>query len=95
MNAEINQLSAVDCAYIAGFFDADGAIMACIEKHSEKKFGFRIRLTIKITQKSKNLLEEIQKQIGLGYVRANRAVYEYDIKDQQDVGAFIDLIYPY
>ena len=37
-------------AYLAGLIDGDGAIMATIEKHSEKKIGFRVRLEIKITQ---------------------------------------------
>ena len=36
--------SEVDRAYLAGFLDADGAIMAIIEKHQEKKFDFRIRI---------------------------------------------------
>lgn len=92
---EQRQLSEVECAYLAGFFDADGAIMASIEKHSEKKFGFRVRLSIKITQKSNVLLDEIQQQLGCGHVRNNRGVHEYDIKDQSQVSRFIDLIYPY
>ena len=44
-------LSEADRAYLAGLIDADGAIMASIEKHREKKFGFRVRVTLKITQK--------------------------------------------
>ena len=31
------RLSEVERAYIAGFLDADGAIMASIERHPEKK----------------------------------------------------------
>ena len=30
--------SEVELAYASGFIDADGAIMACIEKHNEKRF---------------------------------------------------------
>ena len=35
--------SEIDFAYIAGFIDGDGAIVAWIERHREKKYGFRIR----------------------------------------------------
>ena len=41
--------SEVELAYASGFIDADGAIMACIEKHSEKKFGFRVRVILKVS----------------------------------------------
>lgn len=43
--------SEVDRAYIAGLFDCDGAIMASIESHKEKKYGFRVRVILKLTQK--------------------------------------------
>lgn len=88
-------LSETDRAYLAGLFDADGAIMACIESHSEKKYGFRVRLFIKIAQKNKSFLEKIQRELSWGSVRLNRRVYEYDIRDQKDIISFIDLIYPY
>jgi len=82
-------------AYLAGFFDADGAIMACIEKHAEKKFRFRVRLFIKITQKNRKLLDEFQKELSWGSVRKNRRVYDYDIRDQQDILSFVNLIFDY
>ncbi len=69
--------------------------MASIEKHHEKKFGFRVRLSIKIAQKDKFLLDEIQRDLNYGYVRLNRNVHEYDIKNQEHIIEFIDLIYPY
>lgn len=89
------RLTEIQAAYLAGFFDADGAIMACIENHVEKKFGFRVRLSIKIAQKSRALLDQFQKELGWGYVRLNRTVYEYDIRDQRQIAEFIEMIYPY
>lgn len=85
----------VDRAYLAGLFDADGAIMACIEHHKEKKFKFRVRMFVKIAQKNEAFLQTIQKQLEWGSVRLNRQVHEYDIKNQTQVGLFIDLIKPY
>ncbi len=87
--------SAVNRAYLAGFFDADGAIMACIEKHAEKKFRFRVRLFIKITQKTPLVLEKFKQELGFGRIRLNRHVYDYDLQDQQLIYQFIDLITPY
>jgi len=48
-------LTDVERAYLAGFFDADGAIMASIERHAEKRYGFRVRLLIKIAQKNRDI----------------------------------------
>ena len=45
--------SEVDLAYVAGLIDGDGAVMACIEPHNEKKFRFRVRVVLKVTQKYK------------------------------------------
>ena len=56
MNSEVDQ------AYLAGLIDGDGAIMATIEKHSEKKFGFRVRVEVKITQKESNVLSLLVKK---------------------------------
>jgi len=43
-NAVGKKCSEVEKAYIAGFLDADGAIMAFIEPHREKRFGFCVRV---------------------------------------------------
>lgn len=88
-------LSETDRAYLAGLFDADGAIMACIEAQKEKKFGFRVRLFIKIAQKNQPFLKTIWQQLNWGYIRLNRRVHEYDIRDQKHIQLFIDLIFPY
>jgi len=74
--------SEVDLAYLAGFLDADGAIMAVIEKHKEKKYGFRIRVIVKITQKNSNVLEELSDNYGIGLVRKNQTTYDWLIRDQ-------------
>ena len=50
-------LSEVNRAYLAGFLDGDGAIMACIERHPEKRFRFRVRINIKISQKGDKILK--------------------------------------
>jgi len=88
-------INRLQCAYLAGFFDADGAIMASIERSAQLRFGFRVRLTIKLAQKNKTILEEIQSMIACGKIRLNRTVFELDIKDQTHVKKFIELVYPH
>ena len=87
--------SEVDRAYLAGFLDADGAIMAIIEKHQEKKFDFRIRIIVKITQSKKDLLEWFCEKFNLGRINRNRTTYDWLIRDQQAVYKLLDLLAPY
>ncbi len=82
-------ISVANLAYIAGLFDGDGAIMALIEKHSEKKFGFRIRVILKVTQKNPEVLYWIQKTTKLGNVVSNRTTYEWILRNQIEILEFL------
>ena len=42
-------------AYIAGFLDGDGAVSAIIERHPEKKYGFRVRVCLDFYQHKDNI----------------------------------------
>ncbi|OGF82624.1 hypothetical protein A2924_01125 [Candidatus Giovannonibacteria bacterium RIFCSPLOWO2_01_FULL_44_16] len=84
-----------DRAYLAGLIDGDGAIMATIEKHSEKKFGFRVRVEIKITQKEAKVLLILRNKFGIGRVAANRTTYDWIIRDQSNARAALGFISPY
>jgi hypothetical protein len=87
--------SEVKRAYLAGFLDADGAIMASIEKHSEKKYGFRVRVVIKITQKERQILDWMVNEYQVGKVVRNRMTFDRIIKDQQRVEDVLKLADPY
>lgn len=82
-------------AYIAGLMDGDGAIMAFVEKHSEKKFKLRIRVVLKITQKSREHLVWIQDVTGFGEIYRNRGSYDWILKDQKQVLKLIKSLKPY
>ena len=78
-------LSEVNKAYISGLLDGDGAIMACIEKHAEKKFGFRIRICIKISQNNFKILNWCKFVTGFGNIRHVKGEeYEWIIRNQED-----------
>ncbi len=90
----------VDRAYLAGLIDGDGCIMANIERHSEKKFGFRVRLSLKITQKDRKLLLFLAKKYGMGRIRFNKkdTVYEtcdWIVLNRSDLKVIFNLIKPY
>ena len=74
--------SEVEKAYIAGLLDCDGAIMASIESHNEKKFGFRVRVCVKHTQKKPELLQWIYSLLKVGHIRQNRTTFDWVVKDQ-------------
>jgi hypothetical protein len=90
----------VERAYIAGFLDADGAIMAIIEPHSGKQYGFRVRVSLKVTQHDRKILDWIRHTIGVGIVRANRLgthrqTFDLHIRDQTHVAETLELLMPY
>ena len=85
----------VDRAYLAGLIDGDGCIMATIERHSEKKFGFRVRISVKITQKESNLVSSLAKQFGMGKIRRNRTTFDWVIRNKDDVLKILNVINPY
>ena len=88
--------SEVNYAYISGFIDGDGAIMACIEKHAEKKFGFRIRIYIKINQNNYKMLNWCKSVTGMGNIRNVRGnEYEWLVRNQMEARALLPLLVPY
>jgi len=87
-------------AYLAGLIDGDGCIMATIERHSEKKFGFRVRVEVKLTLKERKLLEEFVHEFKMGHVSCNRrntalATHDWIIRDKSDLVLLLEFIKPY
>lgn len=89
-------LSEVNKAYISGLIDGDGAIMACIERHAEKKFGFRIRIYIKITQNNDKILNWCKFVTGMGNIRNVRnKEHEWLVRTQEDANLLLEFLIPY
>lgn len=82
-------------AYLAGFLDADGAIMALVEKHSEKRFGFRVRIIVKITQRDPKILKLFEKTLRIGSVIKNRTAYDWILRDQKVICDLLQILLPY
>jgi hypothetical protein len=69
--------------------------MALIEKHSQKRFGFRVRLEINATQSHLEDVAWIPVQTGVGYIRRNLRTYQWVVRDQQAARWLLDMIAPY
>ena len=95
VNAVGRLLSEVQRAYLAGLIDGDGAIMACIEPHSKKKFKFRIRVEVKVTLSAESDVTWIKQLTGIGYIRENRRTFEWIVRDKQEVKHVLIMIAPY
>ncbi len=99
-NAVGKKCTEVERAYIAGFLDADGAIMATVEPHHEKRHKFRVRVSLKVTQHDRKILDWIRKKLEVGIVRANRPgthlqTFDVHIRDQAHVSEVLELLSPY
>jgi len=87
-NAVGKDVSEVDRAYLAGFLDADGAIMATIEPHREKRFRFRVWITVMVLQK-------FLTQFKVGVIRQNRTTYDWISRNQVDIRRLLQEILPF
>lgn len=95
VNTVGKEASEANRAYLAGFLDGDGAIMATIERHQEKRFGFRIRITIKISQKDRHDLEWFLRVFKIGKINSNGRSFDWIIKSQKDAEELINLTLPF
>jgi len=56
----------VQKAYLAGFIDGDGAIVALLERHPAKRFGFRVRIWVKASQLRRQDVAWLRDELGSG-----------------------------
>lgn len=94
------QLSAIDLAYLAGFIDADGAIIAQLVYRKDYVLKFQIRLTVQITQSTKRrwLLERFKQIIGAGTLRDRNdrnKVSDWALVEAEQVTRLLTLLEPY
>jgi intein-encoded DNA endonuclease-like protein len=85
-------------AYIAGFLDGDGSIMAQLVARKGYRLGFQIRISIVFYQKTNHsdFLFWLKEQLGYGYVR-NRpdGMTEYTIVGIREVESVLKLLLPF
>ncbi len=85
-------------AYIAGFLDGDGSIMAQLVSRKDYKLGYQIRVSIVFYQKTNHhdFLVWLKEQLQYGYVRMhNDGMSEYTIVGLKEVAHVLALLYPF
>ena len=91
-------MTEVEKAYVAGFLDGDGSVMAHIVPHRECRFGYAIRVVVKFSQHEDNndTLIELKRLCGDGYLsQANKHVRELALKSSRSVERLLRDIGPY
>ena len=85
-------------AYIAGFLDGDGSIMAQLVHRKDYRLGYQIRVSIVFYQKTshQDFLLMLKDRLGYGYVRMrNDGMSEYTIVGLREVEFVLKLLYPF
>ncbi len=71
-----------DKAYVAGFLDGDGCVMAQLVRRKDYIYGYQIRTSVVFFQKSthQEILFWLKEQLGYGCIRQrNDGMTEYAI----------------
>jgi len=76
MNVHLQKIKDIDLAYIAGFLDGDGSLIAQIVKGDNYKYKYGIRLSIVFYQYKKKhwFMLWLKDQLKYGYVRLRKDV---------------------
>lgn len=82
-------------AYIAGFLDGDGSIMAQVVRRKDYKLGYQVRVSIVFYQKRSHeeILFWLKEQLHYGYIRhRNDGMTEYTIVGLTEVEQILQLL---
>jgi hypothetical protein len=94
---KISKLSDEVAAYIAGFLDGDGSIMAQLVYRKDYRFGYQVRVSIVFYQKRSHseILFWLKEQLKYGYIRnRNDGMTEYTIVGLREVEQVLTLLHP-
>ena len=87
-----------ELAYIAGFLDGDGCVMAQLVRRKDYIYGYQIRTSIVFYQKSRNqrILHWLKSRLEMGYIRhRNDEMTEYTIVGLREVEIVLTILLPY
>ena len=87
-----------ELAYIAGFLDGDGCVMAQLVRRKDYIYGYQIRTSIVFYQKSRNqrILHWLKSRLEMGYIRhRNDEMTEYTIVGLREVDIVLTILLPY
>lgn len=85
-------------AYIAGFLDGDGCIMAQLVHHKDYVYGYQVRVSMVFYQKQihQDILSWLKSMLHIGYIRQrNDGMAEYTIVGLKEVKEVLFLLHPF
>ena len=91
-------MSNEELAYIAGFLDGDGCLMAQLVRRKDYIYGYQIRVSVVFYQKQSHqeILVWLKSKLRLGYIRQrNDGMAEYTIVGLREVEKVLKLLQPY
>jgi intein-encoded DNA endonuclease-like protein len=95
---KIRFVSNEEKAYIAGFLDGDGCVMAQLVRRKDYIYGYQVRVSVVFYQKDshKEILSWLKRKLGYGYIRhRNDGMVEYTIVGLKEVKEILNVLYPY
>ena len=93
-----SDLRSEEKAYIAGFLDGDGCLMAQLVRRKDYIYGYQIRVSVVFYQKQNHqeILKWLKSKLHLGYIRQrNDGMAEYTIVGLGEVEKILRLLTPY
>ena len=87
-----------DLAYIAGFLDGDGSIMAQVKNRRDTPAGWRVMLTVCLYQDTRHEkpLKWMRRIFGIGYIsRRNDGITEYRVNGFDAIEAILYELKPF
>lgn len=97
----INPLTELQLAYIAGFADGDGSFIAQVTRSKTMTFKWQIKVSFTLTQKNKvpGYFEAFVSEIGMGVARPvrgkNSDVGDYTLNGFEALELFLPLLIPF
>lgn len=84
-------------AYLAGFLDGDGSLLAQLVKRNDLRFKFQIRISINFYQKSSRhwFLIQLQKELGGSLIKRNDGMSVLSIVQTNQVENLLIRILPH
>jgi hypothetical protein len=95
---KFKELNNEQLAYLAGFLEGDGCILAQIVKGGQYRYKYTIRLNVVFYQKKNKhwYFLKLKELIGVGSIRfRNGDMIEYSISGAKMVNSFLGLLFPY
>ena len=91
-------MSSEELAYIAGFLDGDGCVMAQFVRRKDYIYGYQIRASVVFYQNSRNqkILHWLKERLKIGYIRHRKdGMTEYTIVGLKKVESILTTLLPY